>query len=82
MRIDVNENGKSKKDQIGVGLLALFAVLFTVAYILGSPAYASAFPHSVERALINVRKEVDKATEGFGYTVAGVMDTVRNITGR
>jgi hypothetical protein len=82
MRIEVQGQAGRKKDQLGLGLMALIGVMLAVAYILGSPAYATAFPQPLERALTNLRTEMDKASESLGYSISGFIDTVRSLASR
>jgi hypothetical protein len=53
---------EKKKDGLGIGLIAGFLVLFAGAYALGSPDVAAHFPRPVERALLNLRTEIDAIT--------------------
>jgi hypothetical protein len=82
MRIEVKDRSRARKDKLGIGLIVVVGGLLTFAYILGAPAYASAFPLPVERALTNLRNEMNKATEGLGYTISEIVGTVKSITGR
>ncbi|MGL4240855.1 MAG: hypothetical protein ACRCTI_07055 [Beijerinckiaceae bacterium] len=78
MRVDVVVKD-SKKDGIGLGLIALCLVLFGIAYVLGSPDVASAFPRSVERGLTNFRAEADKIVDGAATSLG---DVFRMVSGR
>jgi hypothetical protein len=53
---------EKKKDGLGIGLVAGFLGLFAVAYALGSPDVAAHFPKTMERALLNLRTEIDGVT--------------------
>jgi hypothetical protein len=81
MRIEVVGAGKGKNN-VGLGLLVLIGGLFAGAYVLGSPAYASAFPLPMERALTNLRSEIDKATEGLGYSILDIAGAVKRFASR
>jgi hypothetical protein len=82
MRIDVQNEAGKKKDELGLGLVGLFLCLLTMAYMLGSPDYASAFPRPVERALTNMRNESDKAIEHVRFKMADTLAVVGQIAGR
>ncbi len=76
MRIDVKVLGGKKKDAIGLGLVAGFLALFAIGYGLGAPAIASVFPPKVERALTNLRNEIDGATEGLRRRLSNTYHTI------
>jgi hypothetical protein len=82
MRIDVGTEAGKKKDQLGLGLVGLFLCLMSMAYMLGSPDYASSFPRPVERALTNLRNESDKAIENARLKMADTLAVVGQIAGR
>lgn len=67
MRIEMRNTVK-KQDGLGVGLLLGFLALFVLAYVLGSPSFADVFPLPMERALANLRTEINGLFAGLGKT--------------
>jgi hypothetical protein len=80
MRIEVTK--KVRKEKSGLPLLAALLALIGGAYLLGAPEVAAHFPQSVERALTNMRGEIDKAGEAAMYSVSGVFGNVSSFVAR
>jgi hypothetical protein len=78
-RITIAGQDDGKRGKIGIGMLGGFAGLFACAYVMGAPEFAEYFPKPVERALTNLRKDIDLAGDSARTTVSGAFQTVTGL---
>ena len=79
MRTRTNDTRKTQSERSSVGLLSSMLGLIGCAYVMGTPEYSGALPPTVERALTNLRKDLDRAGQDTKGMVAGLYYSVSGL---
>jgi hypothetical protein len=67
---------EAKPEKTGLALLSGLIGLVAFAYVLGTPDLAGKFPPTMERALINMRKDFDQAGENTRTGISNIHQTI------
>jgi hypothetical protein len=79
MRVETRGPEEKSKDKLGVALVAGMMALVALGYGLGAPSVAAHFPPTMERALLKMRAEIDRSTEGV---LNSAFDIYHRVAGR